>query len=70
MYKKANDLQFSKSKRVTNRGYIGFLDKDQGYPKGEYWQIKLECGHRQTLLKEASLVKRAACPQCAKTKEI
>ena len=60
----------NETQRVTNRCYIGVLGKDQGYPDGEYWQIKLECGHRQTLLKEASLVKRAVCPQCAKTKEI
>ncbi|KKK55182.1 hypothetical protein LCGC14_3077130, partial [marine sediment metagenome] len=59
----------TESKRVTNRSYIGFLGEDQGYRDGEYWQIKLECGHRQTLLKKASLVKQAICPQCAKTGE-
>ena len=58
----------TKTQRVTNRCYIGNLGKDQGYPDGEYWQIKLKCGHRQTLLEEASLVKRAACLVCGTTK--
>jgi hypothetical protein len=53
-------------KRVTNTGYIGFLGKDQGYPKGEYWQIGLECGHSYMRPKKDSKAKQLNCPRCAK----